>query len=150
HVTLDLGGFVLSGTDTSQNAISVVPGRTDITIQNGAITSADAGIEASSATQVRIEALRVSKCGNVGISLGADSSVKNSSASENGAAGISVGLSSTVANCQAAANGANGIEAGQKCSVHDCNSARNAFSGVSVGDYSKVIGVTSADNSGYG
>jgi hypothetical protein len=149
NVSLDLSGFLISGTDGSLNAIAVASGQTDITIRNGSITLADAGIAAASATHLRVDSIHVSRC-NAGINVGTDSIVSNSTASENGSSGIVVGLNSTVANCQASANSANGIEAGQKCTVRDSSAARNDFSGVSVGDYSKVIGVTSTDNSGFG
>jgi len=147
NVTLDLGGFSISGADSSNAGVSVVPGRSDISIRNGTIVSAGAGVEATSATHLRVDSLRVSKCVDVGISTGADSAVSNCQTSENGTDGIRVGASSTVANCQSAANGANGIEADQQSTVRDCTAARNAFSGVSVGDHSKVVGVSATGNS---
>ncbi len=150
NVSLDLSGFVISGTDTSLAGISVASGRTGVSIRNGAITSVSVGIAAASATHLQVDSIRVSKCGDGGISVGADSLVSNCTASENSSSGIVVGLNSTVVNCQAAANAGNGIEAGQKCTVRESSAARNDFSGISVGDYSKVIGVTSTDNSGFG
>src|SRR6185295_20067458 len=70
NVSLDLAGFNISGTDFDNVAISVVPGRNDISIHNGTISSGGSGIEASSASHIRIEAVRVSKCALAGISVG--------------------------------------------------------------------------------
>src|SRR5215475_2962564 len=84
YVTLDLNGFALSGDAMAEAAISVVPGRTDVTIRNGSINSTDSGIEASGANRVHVESIRVSKCGGAGISLGPEGTVKDSDSNDNG------------------------------------------------------------------
>ncbi|HTG44412.1 MAG TPA: hypothetical protein VK633_07750, partial [Verrucomicrobiae bacterium] len=150
NVTLDLNGFTLRGAALSEAAISIVPGKADVTIYNGAITAAGAGVEGSAAVRVRVEGVRVSNCTGSGISLGAEGSVNHCDAHENGTTGIRVGLSGTILNSRAHANGANGIETDQKSTVRESAAARNAFAGISAADYSKVMNSIATDNNANG
>jgi hypothetical protein len=150
QVTLDLNGFTVSGPADSEVGISIIAGRSDVSIRNGVVSAGAGGIVASGGSRIQLEAIRATTCGGSGISVGTDSSVLNCVAAENSATGIRAGNGSTVANSQAIANGANGIEAGQKCVVRDSVATRNGLAGILVGDYSKVIGASASDNNGAG
>ena len=128
-VTIDLNDHSLVGVSGSQNGILVLGSHTNITVRNGSVSGWDLdGVDAAA---------------------GANSQLRNVSASRNGGSGMLVGEGGLIVACSARSNALTGIVAGNGVRVADCSSARNAV-GISLGTGSTTAGSTAFENSGTG
>jgi hypothetical protein len=151
HVTLDLMGFALVGAPGSLHGIDVEGPQSNLTIHNGSISSwGGDGIDAAEAVHSRIEDLRASNNGGLGLSAGMHSIVSRCSAQGNGASGISASHFSTLSECTSAENTQTGFLVGAGSVVVQCTARDNGLDGIWAGDSSSVVECTSVRNAGYG
>ncbi len=111
NVTVDLGGFTLTGGTTPLEGINVPFGRRNIVIRNGAVRSWSFGIDAAPCSNCRVDGVQASSNTNVGIRIGPQSEISDCNASLNGNDGIHVSYG-TVRNCTVSENGFKGILVG--------------------------------------
>jgi hypothetical protein len=116
YVTIDLGGFTISGPDNGGTGI---------------------GVAASSVANVLVQNGSVSGFGGTGVALGDSSTARNISAVSNGGVGISAGSGSLVSNCVASGNGGFGLS---------FTDATSGYSNCVVTGSSTVSGGTSLGN----
>jgi parallel beta-helix repeat protein len=126
-VTLDLGGFLLSGAG-SGDGVSVSGTRTNITIQNGSLRNWDTGVNATLASNSRFERLQVSQGISFGIYVGNGNLILFCQAEGNGW-GIYGGNNCTIKGCTAIRNGASGIQVDSGCTIVECTASQN-FQGI--------------------
>ena len=148
-VTIDLDGFVLSGTGTGSGVAG--QGSTEwhaTTVRNGTITGFGNGVSLSSATDSTVE--RINATGNAasGIVVGTNSSVRASQAVSNGANGIRVGIGGNVSGNTVARNGGNGISTVEGANVLDNVSRNNSGHGVFMDCPGLFMGNASSNNLG--
>ena len=105
-VTLDLNGFVLSGTPEALKGILVAGTRRNIVIRNGTISDWRAGVDAETASYGRFESLRI--LSNTGT-------------------GLAAGANSVITSCTAVSNEAHGIQADRDSRINDCTARGNFF-----------------------
>ena len=136
-VTLDLNGFVLTGSSGGVAGIKVPAAQKNILIRNGTIRSwTGGGINAANAANSVIQGIRLSN----------NSAPSPFSASN---AALSVGNGSTVKDCVVTNNSnSNGIWVGSACSVRSCVARANADgAGIRVLDNCYVMENISDSNS---
>lgn len=156
NVTLDLGGFTLSGLVDGRpvpglSAIRVVDGVGCITIRNGNISRwGGAGVAASGASELKIEGLCVTFNAGGGVLTGENSIVSNCIARSNGAGGIAAGAGSIFTSCVAAKNAGSGLSGGEGSLVKDCVSRSNAENGITVLGGGNVTDCTAGKNAKIG
>ena len=161
-VTLDLGGFALTGggSGTTGRAIDVTGLlRRNIYIRNGTVRGwSNGGVRADLATAVTVEKVRVignsGNAGDAGLVVGANSLVQDCVASNNSAgfaamAGIRAGDGSTVTGCVASSNGTLGFDLGKNVIVKECAASGTVLGGgFKVGENSMLINCTAMGNQG--
>ncbi len=125
-VTLDLGGFLISGGGTAQNAVRINPGVQNVQIKNGFVAGCLSHGITANGLMCEVVGVNVGTCGGNGIDLGSLSRVRDCMARSNGSHGIRVGSNSIVSRCLCSANAVNGIEALSGTTVFDCVCEGNA------------------------
>jgi parallel beta-helix repeat protein len=146
NVTLDLAGFTIRGFPTSLQGILLSGSLSHVTVQNGGITGASAGIDGTASTRVQVRNIRASDCRGTGISLGNESLLENCQANQNLGSGVKTGAESQILNCQGNGNIQNGIETGNSSILRDCSANKNTGSGIVAGDGTKLSFVTANEN----
>jgi parallel beta-helix repeat protein len=139
-VTIDLGGFTLSGGAGSLDGIGMDGARSDITVRDGTVTGwGSDGINIGEVANIRgAVILRVisSNNGAFGIRTGRGAVVRDCAVSRNANIGISVITGSTVAGCSVVDNLASGIAAAGStvtdCSVVSCGGSGIHASGTRI------------------
>lgn len=138
HVSLDLNGFSIVGTDPSTTGVRANNGGV-ARISNGSILGFGRGI---SGGQLWIASVHIQGTGTLtpgtGIA-GGDYSVVADSEVDSHQAGISVGASSVVRGCTTRSNGNGGIHGGASSLVSG-NDVTGSIGGISVDEASTVIG----------
>ena len=148
-VTIDLDGFVISGSGTGFGVGSpTLVVRRSIAVRNGAITGFGTGVYLDYASDVTIERVIASANAGTGIVVGNYSSVRGSQAVTNGGTGIRVGIGGNVNGNTVARNGANGISTVEGASVLNNVSRNNAGNGVVMDCPGLFMGNTSSNNLG--
>ncbi len=149
-VTIDLGGFMLTGVSGAPNAVVVSgAGLHDIAIFNGVASAWDlSAIDTFSATHCRVEAFRGSTNGGAAVRVGAQSLVRGCTATLNASAGISTQASCVVEDCVSGANVGQGISAQANCVVARC-SVEGAGSNIGI-DASNGSTITACSATGFG
>ena len=111
-VSIDLGGFTLSGDDTIGSAgLFVQASRQRISISNGTVRDFAAGVWSSLAKMVRIDNVVAYSNTSVGFLLGEDAVLEQCAAAWNGSVGVSaVGSRVVVRECEIVANGVYGVQ----------------------------------------
>lgn len=161
HVTLDLGGFALSGVAAAPlSGIDISGTQTNISIRNGVLQGwGSYGISAFNAVGLKISEVHVSGCVQGGIAAGRLSVIENCIAIGNEGTGIAAEPGSRIVGCVAGTNRFEGIAASngrstiQSCSaegnsigifagattlVADCTANRNRDNGIFTGADSEV------------
>ncbi len=134
-VTIDLCGFVLSGTPGTVNGVIVSGPRQDIRIENGTITRwGSDGIDSFSATNSTLQKLRASNNIGTGLRLGSSGTMLDCISQTNGGNGIYTDASCVVTNCVSSSNGGSGIVADKGTLLTNCTSRGNAANGIQVSD----------------
>ncbi len=150
-VTLDLGGFTLTGGGTlgTSGITDNVLARQGIVVRNGTVTNFADGIFLSQSGGSVVERVRaIGNAGN-GIFIGAGSTVTGNTASGNGGNGIIAGADSTVTGNTANRNGLAGITAAVSTITGNTANA-NSGSGI-AGTFSMTISNNTASvNTGLG
>ena len=173
NVTVDLGGFVLFGTlSGTAPGISVPAAQKNVHLRNGTIRNWNgSGIAASSVTNSVFRDLRLSDnfdnglvtgagvlvvdcvadSNIVGLNVGAGSTIRSCTVSNNLSDGISSGGGCTITGCTARGNNGNGILASAGCTVVACTAIGNvAGNGIQAGAQSVVKDSASSGNNGAG
>jgi hypothetical protein len=152
NVTLDLGGFVLSGPgrfEESEGITNKGVNRQGIVIRNGTVRDFSSGIELDPSDATVVENVRAINNG-YGILVGKNSIVNSNTTINNGVEGITVGLSSTISNNIVIRSGI-GIFASEGSSIITGNISRDhEGSGIRAGEGSTVNGNTVQGNGGSG
>lgn len=130
-VTIDLGGFVITGTEKTTSGIAV-DGNTwsGLTVINGAITGFDDGIAMLPGNEY--------------------ATIRDVRVSGNRARGIDAGRYAHVERCNAFGNGTIGIDVGGGSRVYACTSTTNDGAGIYADSYSIVRDNFVRENSGRG
>ena len=140
-VTLDLGGFVVSGSGSGNGAGITARGAAlrGVTIRNGVVQRFAQGISMGASTGVTVE--RVYATGNAqeGILLGDMATVRDSTAIANGGSGVRVGQRGLIVNNNAGENGGHGLSGNLGTSMIGNTSGHNSGSGISTLAGSNVV-----------
>jgi len=171
NVTLDLNGFVISGSGGAGGDGVSAPNRGLITVRNGAVRTMGGngvlvgfqslvqGIHSGNNGLIGIVANGVGSTvtGNTamnnsqdGISVSANNRVTDNSVLFNLATGISAGNGCTVTGNIAEGNQSDGINAGSGCTIAGNTATTNQSSGIEVGVRSTVTGNTADSNANRG
>lgn len=154
HVTLDLGGFVLTGAPEAGDGIVVAGACSNVWVGNGSVVAwGRNGINATSATASVFVNLRLADHGAWGLDAGERGTVRAVTAQANGdesSGGIRGGYHSLIQDCHASANAGWGIDAEAGATVRDCVAMNNMGIGIEARDASTVSGCTGRDNGGSG
>lgn len=149
-VTLDFRGFAIFGATevtTALDGVLVEPERENITIRNGTITLCqDKGIDAQLAIVVAVEAMRISRCVDDGVAVGAGAIIRNTHLLNNGGAGVvASGSGGVIDNCVAEGNGSVGFQTAHSMTVTNCAAAHNGF-GFFAGEGATLQNCTALEN----
>lgn len=151
HVTLDLNGFGLTGTD---DAWGIQLGANFVEIRNGYIRDFLVGIGPQTvgedAMSSRVIGVRSTSNVTYGIRLGDDGMVMNCTVTDNGQDGILLGAFGTARGNVSSNNGNAGIEGGGGLVVRENVARDNGHDGIDVGGNSVVAGNTAASNNANG
>jgi parallel beta-helix repeat protein len=138
-VTLDLGGFVLTGVTGSLSGIFVSTPLEHLTVRNGSVRAwIQYGIDARDCSSGHFEDLRVSGNHSNGLSAGNDAIVTRCSARSNTSRGIDLGAACTATACSVFSNGFFGLLGGEGTILSLCTADSNTNIGLVVGDNSSV------------
>jgi parallel beta-helix repeat protein len=150
-VTIDLGGFTLTGVPGSLNGISIPSGSTTV-VRNGSVAAWGAnGVLSYYRPGCRIENITASGNGAVGIYAGSRTTVSGCVAESNGIGGISVNFDSVVSGCIGSGSTAgSGIEAYHGCTITGCSASNNSGPGLHVSDACTIVNCTARSNGGSG
>ncbi len=151
NVTLDLGGFSLTGQVGSGHGIFVEPTLQHISIHGGTVTLWDgSGISADNVRGVRIHGLTARRNGGHGIQVNDNGLVADCIASENGSHGFSLGGNTVLTRGIAEGNTDDGVRAGSGCRIANCTVRINMGDGIVADEASLITGCISRDNRGDG
>jgi hypothetical protein len=129
-VTIDLDGFVLTGTGTGAGvAVGPGPARRGLTVRNGTVVGFSMGIDAANAVGTNVERVTATGNASVGINTGDRAIVTRSHALNNGGDGIRGGRGATIAG-NVVGDNQNGIFADSGSSVLHNISRNNRAHGV--------------------
>jgi len=152
NVSLDLNGFSLSAGPIFFGGlpgagVNVPSPQQNISIRNGTVSGwRIAGVQASAASNSRLDHLRASGNGGAGLAIGSGGTVRSCVCSANGGGGILAGKDTLIAACSAAGNHLDGIKTLGGGLVNHCTASGNTNAGVLVGDGSSVGGCTARAN----
>ena len=135
-VTLDLGGFTLTGASGSDNGVhaagSYETNLYNIHIFNGTVRDwGSHGIRAWYAANSRLTGIHAYTNGSMGVSIGDGSTIKSCVTRNNQGTGIYFGKSCTVVD-SAALNNQNGFSGGGNSVLRGCTASDNNFGGISA------------------
>ena len=174
-VTLDLNGFVISGTGGGHLfGIDIKEGAGGVTVRNGTIIGyfsrgvncrmpfghgylfekldvSDCGTGMLVGESARILDCRVHDSdGGDGIWAAAGASISGCTVRNNGANGIFAKEGSRISDCTALANGLKGIEVLNNCVLSDCTVQDNQDRGIQAGSNTSISDCTANNNDGTG
>jgi len=151
NVTIDLGGFTLSGNGI--NGIICLANATNITIANGGVLGwTSNGIDLSLGRNCKVIGVTTWNSGNLadnstaGIKGGAACIVENCTSRGNAGSGIVAGAYSTVSHCTASDNVQDGIFAGESSAIDYCAANNNSFFGIQANSGSTMTACASSHN----
>ncbi len=146
-VTIDLGGFTLTGNGTAGEGITdQSAGHVGVVVRNGAVTGFGFGVRIANGSRLTIEGIRAINNNVHGMSIGMNSIVKGNTVSGNGSIGISADTGSIVTGNIASGNGDDGIAVESGSTVSGNTSTNNTVYGIDVVCPSNVIGNTLQGN----
>ena len=150
NVTIDLGGFTLTGVSGSLSGISVESVSFDRTVVRNGTVIAWPGGGVSVNNSSRLTGLTVYGNGIAGLRAGTNAYIESCTAKSNAGGGIEVSDDSIVRSCITSNNGNIGIFATSSCRVEQSVSSFNGDFGISIGNMSVASGCTADDNAGDG
>jgi hypothetical protein len=109
HVTIDLGGHLLSGIGGGGGVTTGGEDQTDIAVRNGTVTGFDRGIDFQFAQHSAVRHVRATDNVTFGILLSNGGTATGNTASDNGSNGIFCASGCTVSGNTARLNGGDGI-----------------------------------------
>jgi parallel beta-helix repeat protein len=146
-VTIDLGGFTLTGNGTPGEGITdLTVGHVGVVVRNGAVTQFGFGVRIATGSRHTIEGVRAVNNNVHGMSIGTNSIVRGNTVSGNGNIGMSVDVGSIVSGNIASGNGDDGIAVESGSTVSGNTSTNNGVHGIDVVCPSNVIGNTLLGN----
>ena len=146
-VTVDLGGFTLTGNGTTGEGITdQLAGHTGVVVRNGAVTQFGFGVSMATGSRLTIEGVRAVDNNVHGMSIGMNSIIRGNTVSGNGGIGISVDVGSVVAGNVVSHNLDDGIAAERGGIVSGNSSTNNGTHGIDVVCPSNIIGNTLLGN----
>lgn len=149
NVTLDLGGFRVTGVAGASHGIYVLAD--DVEIRNGTVTGFPLTcIEAGTVSFTRLRDLRVRNSLKSGLSAGWSATVEGCEAHNNAEFGIFTNDRSIVTGCKSFGNGLDGFRAGLSSAVAGCVSTHNDGEGFELGNHVTVTGCVASSNAGVG
>lgn len=155
-VTLDMCGFVLTGTSNGFSGINVTGAQNrNITIKNGVVRGwGQAGLYLQNGMSCRLTGVTAIDNGSspayAAIYVGEDWDVDDCSASFNRNCGISIGNNSRARNCKARGNMTYGFMIGNGCRVENCTAYANHQDGFSGGMMSMIMTCFANNNTNNG
>ena len=155
-VTLDLGGYVVSGIGSSPGFDGIraaATGLANITIRNGTVSDwGGHGIDLAALASIggRIENVTLRSNLESGLVTGTGYSVQNCVSQSNLLIGIDAGNGSNVSKCITRTNGTLGLRIGDKAAATDCTSVSNGTIGIFAGFDSRVERCSAIANEGSG
>jgi hypothetical protein len=131
NVSLDLNGFTLSGSGSSQSGIIVSGSHWHIRVSNGSIRGFGAnGLDLSNVVPGEISSIVASSNGGIGISVGDTVTVRDCAFRENNNDNFRGGAHLTFSHCTAVlSTTGHGFNVGSNCVFTDCVSNSNALYG---------------------
>jgi len=151
NVTLNLGGFTLTGAGGSANGIQGIGARFNVVIRNGVLTAwTGDGIDAETVQNGLFLDLRISANGDNGIKVGANCVVSHCAVTMNGNNGIISDVSSIIRDCVSRSNGSFGFYVGAKGLITDCVAEGNTSMGIVTDLGVNISGCSSSDNGSTG
>ena len=145
-VTIDLGGFTLTGNGTGEGITDQFGGHVGVVVRNGTVTNFVFGVRIATGSRLTIEGIRAVSNIGLGMSIGMNSIVKGNTVSGNGSIGISADTGSIVTGNIASDNGDDGIAVESGSTVSGNTSTNNTVYGIDVVCPSNVIGNTLQGN----
>ncbi len=149
-VTLDLGGFTLSGVPGSLNGIHVAAARENLVVRHGTLSGWITGLEAQLVTGSQFESLRLFRNTEQGLRTGAASAISACTAYANRGIGISAGANSRLSQVSGFGNGLEGLFADSGSQVLACVASGNLGDGLAVGSRCLIEQSLSENNAGSG
>lgn len=150
-VTLDLGGFRLTGVSGARHGVMVAPGLFDVSVCNGTVQGWPQNcVEAGNAANCRFENLQVRGGAKSGISAGFHPVVTSCQTTGNAEWGIFANDRAVITNCIANGNTFDGIIAGPASILSGCAATSNHDSGFALGSGSNISGCSAVSNAGAG
>jgi hypothetical protein len=151
-VTLDLNGFVISGSGTGtgiQETPSVpFPGFRGVVVRNGAVTNFANGVYFPNSTGVTVDHVNATLNTNNGIELGQRPVVTSSRADENGGTGMLLDIGASVTGNTVGRNHASGIVAGEGAIIVNNEARNNGLDGIFMDCPGAAIANTAGNNLG--
>ncbi|MHC5211825.1 MAG: NosD domain-containing protein [Planctomycetota bacterium] len=146
-VTLDLGGFALTGKVDSHHGIAVRGNQTNIEIRNGTVTAwGTHGIVCDTAYNSSFRDLRLSNNGGCGLRAGHGAVVENVISAANGGSGVQGREAVVVRDSLAAGNVLWGLDLGNTSVLEGTSVIHNGAGGVLVSDGALVRDNAVSDN----
>ncbi|MBN1675928.1 MAG: hypothetical protein JXR37_33095 [Kiritimatiellae bacterium] len=154
-VTLDLNGFILSGTPSAWCGIALgTQTNRNITIRNGVVRGwGQSGVSLQDGLNCRLAGITAfdnASLGGAGISVGEEWELEDCFAYKNLSIGIEVGDHSRARNCKARWNMGNGFHSGIGSILEKCVSVENANDGFFGQTLSAVLDCVSIGNTNNG
>jgi len=110
HVTVDLGGFAVTGTSGSLSGILVESGGDNVTVSKGSLIGwGNGGIDAVDSNGSVFTDLQAIGNAFDGLRLGPNNTARNCKSRDNGVHGVSVNGQATIIGCTSANNGSSGF-----------------------------------------
>ena len=148
NVSIDLNGFTLSGSGSSQSGIIVSGSRRHIRVSNGSIRGFGAnGLDMGNVVLGEISQIVASSNGGIGISVGDTVTVRDCASRENGNDNFRGGAHLTFFHCTAVLSGTgHGFNVTSNCAFTDCVSNSNALYGYAATVHSLFKDCASSSN----
>jgi parallel beta-helix repeat protein len=156
QISLDLGGFIVTGVPSSFDGIKNVGGNGNLSVSNGTIVLwGGNGLNLQDSSTSRVHNVISTYNGAQGIILGGTSALDHSTASANGGSGIFAlppAANMTISDCNADSNGQFGIymDLVVGSTVDTCSVIGNGSHGIWVGDRARIVNNHVISNSGVG
>jgi hypothetical protein len=150
-VTVDLNGFVLTGSRDALDGIHVLNLIKNLVIENGVIRGwSGAGVNATLAGNSRLHGLRASENGGGGLRVGNGSLITDCFATSNTGTGIVASINCVVRHCISAGNTGAGIRALDNSIVQTCIARQNGGNGIDTGTSCQVSSCVTRENGACG
>jgi parallel beta-helix repeat protein len=150
NVTIDLGGFTMTGPAGSFSGVFVNNPSPNVTLRNGAIVEWDGiGIDVSNTSNAVLEDIQVLASGGVGIGADFGAKVSRCTVANSGNSGVVAGSESVISDCVLRDNGGQGLVAGEHSVIARVTASGNA-NGFDLSGYSMVTDCTASQNDGFG